>query len=148
MPSSSSSASSTEHWMSTPSAPNAAPTRQATALLGASPSTGTVVSISRNPNAAAVAASAASSSGSSSRLVTWAWLLGVRRARSLVMAMTSSGGRSKASTRASLAGVAPALSLTISCRGTAGSTRRRANATSGSAIASAATRRSRPCRAM
>src|SRR6266571_8510235 len=40
MPSSSSSASSTEHWMSTPSAPNAAPTRQATALLGASPSTG------------------------------------------------------------------------------------------------------------
>ena len=91
MPSSSSRASSTEHWMSTPSAPNAAPIRQATALLGASPSTGTVVSTSRNPNAAAVAASAASSSGSSSRLVTWAWLLGVRRARSLVMAMTSLG---------------------------------------------------------
>ncbi len=64
MPSSSSRASSTEHWMSTPSAPNAAPIRQATALLGASPSTGTVVSTSRNPNAAAVAESAASSSGS------------------------------------------------------------------------------------
>ena len=148
MPSSSSSASSTEHWMSTPSAPNAAPIRQATALLGASPSTGTVVSISRKPNAAAVAASAASSSGSSRRLVTWAWLLGVRRARSLVIAMTSSAGRSRPSTRVSLAGVAPPLSLMISCRGTAGSTSRRANATSDSAIASAATSRSRPCRAM
>ena len=148
MPSSSSMASSTEHWMSTPSAPNAAPIRQATALLGASPRTGTVVSISRKPNAAAVAASAASSSGSSSRLVTWAWLLGVRRARSLVMAMPSSGGRSRASTRASLAGVAPALSRMISPLGTAGSTSRRANATSDSAIASSATVRSRPCRAM
>jgi hypothetical protein len=134
--------------MSTPSAPNAAPIRQATALLGASPSTGTVVSTSRKPNAAAVAASAASSSGSSSRLVTWAWLPGVRRARSLVMAMTSSAGRSRASTRVSLAGVAPALSLMISCRGTAGSTSRRAKATSDSAIASSATDRSTPCRAM
>ena len=92
MPSSSSSASSTEHWNSTPCAPTAAPIRQATALLGASASTGTVVSISRNPNAAAVAASAASSSGSSRRLVTCAWLLGVRRARSFGHGLHQLGG--------------------------------------------------------
>ena len=117
MPSSSSAASSTEHWISTPGAATVAPIRQATALDGASASTGTVVSTSRKPNAAAVAASAASSSGSSSRLVTCAWLDGVRRARSLVIAIVSSAGRSSASTRASLAGVAPAASLTTSARG-------------------------------
>ncbi len=128
--------------------PTAAPIRQATALLGASASTGTVVSISRKPNAAAVAESAASSSGSSSRLVTCAWLLGVRRLRSLVMAMPSSAGRSRASTRASLAGVAPADSRRISARGTSGLTSRRANSASGRLIASCATARSRPCRAM
>ncbi len=148
MPSSSSMASSTEHWMSTPWAATAAPTRHATALLGASARTGTVVSISRKPKPAAVAASAASSSGSSSRLVTCAWLLGVRRARSLAIAMPSSGGVSKASTRASLAGVAPALSAVTSARGTPGSTARRANSASGSAMASAAASRSRPCRAI
>ena len=148
MPSSSSSASSTEHWMSTPWAPAAAPTRQATALLGASASTGTVVSTSRNPNAAAVAESAASSSGSSSRLVTCAWLLGVRLARIFVIAWHSSAGRSRASTRASLAGVAPADSRTISDLGTSGLTSLRANSTSGRLMASCATARSRPCRAM
>ena len=126
MPSSSSAASSTEHWISTPGAATVAPIRQATALDGASASTGTVVSTSRKPNAAAVAASAASSSGSSSRLVTCAWLDGVRRARSLVIAIVSSAGRSSASTRASLAGVAPAVSLTTSARGVKGSTNSRA----------------------
>ena len=134
--------------MSTPCDPTAAPMRQATALLGASARTGTVVSISRKPNAAAVAESAASSSGSSSRLVTCAWLLGVRRPRSLVMAIISSAGRSRASTRASLAGVAPAQSRMTSARGTSGRTARRASSVSGSAITSAATDRSRPCRAM
>src|SRR5271166_5433810 len=55
MPSSSSAASSTEHWIRTPGLATVAPIRQATALDGASASTGTVVSISRKPNAAAVA---------------------------------------------------------------------------------------------
>ena len=148
MPSSSSAASSTEHWISTPGAATVAPIRQATALDGASASTGTVVSTSRKPNAAAVAASAASSSGSSSRLVTCAWLDGVRRARSLVIAIVSSAGRSSASTRASFAGVAPAASLITSARGVNGSTSSRAKPVSVSAIVSAATSRSRPCRAM
>ena len=98
----------------------------ARALEGASFSTGTVVSSSRNPNAAAVAASAASSNGSSSRLVTCAWLLGVRRARTFVIAIISSTGRSSASGAASFAGVIPAASRTSSARGTDGSTSIRA----------------------
>ena len=107
-----------------------------------------MVSTSRNPNAAAVAESAASSSGSSSRLVTCAWLLGVRLARIFVIAWHSSAGRSRASTRASLAGVAPADSRTISDLGTSGLTSLRANATSGRLMASCATARSRPCLAI
>ena len=121
----------------------------ATALDGASPSTGTVVSSSRKPNAAAVAASAASSSGSSSRLVTCAWLLGVRRARILVIAIISSAGRSRLSGAASLAGVMPAAEPDHLGRwAPTGRRSIRAKATSSSAIASSATPRSRPCRAM
>ena len=72
MPSANSAASSTEHCTRTPGDPTAAPIETATAFDGASAATGTVVSSSRNPNAAAVAASAASKSGSSERLVTCA----------------------------------------------------------------------------
>ena len=87
-----------------------------------------------------MAASAASSSGSSSRLVTCAWLLGVRRARSLVIASVSSAGRSSGDHAGELgrASCRP-TSRTTSARGTPGSTNRRANATSSSAIASSAT---------
>ncbi len=106
--------------------PRPDPSVTARALEGASLSTGTVVSSSRNPKAAAVAASAASSSGSSRRLVTCAWLLGVRRARTLVIAIISSTGRSIASGAASLAGVIPPARRTSSSRGTAGSTSIRA----------------------
>ena len=63
-------------------------------------------------------------------------MLGVRRARSFVIAITSSAGRSSASTRASFAGVVPAESRTTSARLTPGSTSMRANATSSIAIAS------------
>ena len=51
--------SSTEHWVSAPGVPTWLPISSATALSGASRSTGTVVSSSRKPRATALAASAA-----------------------------------------------------------------------------------------
>ena len=110
MPSSSSSRSSTAHCVSAPGAGTCPPTSRATALSGASRSSGTVVSSSRKPRATALAASAASSSGWSTRFVTWAWIEGVRRTRIFCIADSSSTGASSASTRASLAGVMPAAS--------------------------------------
>ena len=95
-----------------------------------------------------MAASAASSSGSSSRLVTCAWLLGVRRTRILEIAICSSTGRRRATTRASFSGVAPAARRTTAARAVPGSTIRRANATSSRVLASSATTASMPRAAM
>ena len=116
MPNANSADSSTEHWTKTPGDPTAAPIETATAFDGASPATGTVVSSSRKPKAAAVAASAASKSGSSDRLVTCAWLLGVRRARIFVIAITSSAALNNERTAANFAGVMPEESRTMSAR--------------------------------
>jgi hypothetical protein len=84
------------------------------------------------------------SSGSSSWFVTCAWLLGVRRARILAIAICISTGVSSAMTLASLAGVVPPISRTTSARDTLMSTVIRASAWSSSAIASTATSRSKP----
>ena len=140
MPSSSSSRSSTAHWVSAPGAGTCPPTSSATALSGASRSSGTVVSSSRKPSATALAASAASSSGWSTRFVTCAWIDGVRRTRIFCIAESSSTGASSASTRARRPGVMPAVSRVTSARGVEPSTSMRANSTSSSAIASSATR--------
>ena len=103
-----------EHWVSAPGAGTCEPMSTASALEAASPRTGTVVSSSRKPNATAVAASAPSRSGSSSRLVTWAWMEGVRRTRIFAIAASTSKGRRHETTRDSLAGVMPAASLVTS----------------------------------
>ena len=76
--------------------------------------------------------------------MTCAWLLGVRRARILAIAICISTGDISAITLASLAGVVPPISRTTSARGTLTSTAIRANAASSSAIASSATARSIP----
>ena len=104
MPSSSSRRSSTAHCVSAPGAGTCPPTSSATALSGASRSSGTVVSSSRKPSATALAASAASSSGWSTRFVTCAWIEGVRRTRIFCIAESSSTGASSESTRASSPG--------------------------------------------
>ncbi len=59
--------------------------------------------------------------------MTWAWLLGVRRARILAIAICISTGDISATTRASLAGVVPPISRTTSARGTLTSTAIRAS---------------------
>ena len=76
--------------------------------------------------------------------MTCAWLLGVRRARILAIAICISTGDISAITRASLAGVVPPISRTTSARGTLMSTAIRASVTSSRAIASSATARSMP----
>ena len=85
------------------------------------------VSTSLKPSSAAVAASAASCSGSSLALVTWAWLHGVLRTRSLVCAKTISPIERWSMTCASFAGDMPEASRARSVRGTFMSTRSRAN---------------------
>ena len=94
MPISSSSASSTEHCTSTPGDPTAAPMDTATALEARrrGPARWSRARGSRTPPRSPRRRRAAA--GRRSRLVTCAWLLGVRRARSLVIAIPSSTGRS------------------------------------------------------
>ena len=125
MPIRSSSASSIEHWNRMPP-PTAAPTAQAMAFVQPLRATRMVVSISSKPMQAAVAASAAICSGSSLALVTWAWLPGRRRARSLAWAKVSSRVERWPATSASLAGVMPRASRTTCGLGTWKSTRSRA----------------------
>ena len=139
----SSSASSSEHWISTPSRAATAPTAQAMAFVRPLRATRTVVSISSKPYRAAVAASAAICTGSSLAFVTCAWLLGCRRLRSLLLANASSIVLRCPTTWASLAGVMPAESFTSSARGRSTSTSIRANSRLSSAMAASATLRSK-----
>ncbi len=134
--------------MSAPAPATWLPISSASALDGASRRRGTVVSSSRKPIATAEAESAASSSGWSTRFVTWAWIDGVLRTRSFVIAVSSSTGVIRERMRACLAGVMPRASRTHSPRAIAGSTSMRANARSSAAIASSATGMSMAWRAM
>jgi hypothetical protein len=137
-----------EHCVRAPGAGTCDPMSTASAFEAASPRTGTVVSSSRKPNATAVAASAPSRSGSSRRLVTWAWMDGVRRTRIFAIEDSTSKGRRRETTRASLAGVIPATRRVTSLLGKKGSTIIRAISRSVAAIASGAAVASIPCRAM
>ena len=101
-----------------------------------------MVSSSEKPRSTASAASAASKAGFSLRLVTWAWLEGVRRARIFCRAIIISTVLSRLTTSTILAGVRAPNSSTSSWRGTPMSISRRATSVESRAMASSARVRS------
>ena len=138
MPSSSSVASSAEHWVSTPGRPVWEPIRRAMELKGAYLATPMVVSSSENPLSAPSAASAAICTGSSFRFVICAWLPGTFLARIFCMPIISSTTLSWFRTSAILAGVMPATRSRISFLDTWMSTIFRAISRDGTAMDAAA----------
>src|ERR671921_560669 len=107
IPSSSSVASSSAHWVSTPPRPTWAPTCNAMATRGAYRRTPRVVSSSANPRRAPSAASAATWIGLSRALVECPWFAGVRRARIFCIPCMISTTFISLTTSRTLAGVRP-----------------------------------------
>lgn len=134
MPSSSSVASSSAHWVSRPPEPTWLPICSAIATSGAYRTTPKVVSTSENPRSDASAASHATCSGLSRALVQCAWFAGVRRARIFWMPIMISTMLRFLATSSSLAGVSPPVTAITSSRVTRGSTSMRAISTAGRAI--------------